>query len=856
MADKDISTCLPCGLHTPKRSLYTDGALLTARDFQAEQDYHRGHRQMHNAMLHGTGSVCGLKIIEHPTPGCRRDHLVIEPGLALDCCGQEIVVETRSLIDVAKLLDEDPDLVARLDGSRHLAVGIRRCDTGADPIPTILPSCDAPDGLQFSRVCEGFEIVLSSVTDADAQPRVFSAMPSLKWANTLSFEAEEPVFVDVNDTENRVQVSVQNAAEDGSGRLHFFDTATHDLEAIAEGTPTIGQTKASRFGGLAFAAMDGEDGAVAVWRVTDVTSSANPAGIIKIDGRVQRLAVSPGTGELFVLSTRTGTSSVLTTFTSDTLEAWLADDPAGNQPDPLVRARMAHAVGAEESDFRGPATLMDVSADDRWLILSSGAPAAANQTYLINIAKLHAGDLTGASDNLLAAARIKEFELPGDANEDFNIRALRFSPDGSLLYVAASSEDQTFLGRFAITGDDNRVEKAGRGALLEMTTADMLLAPTEIAAFLTGQTGEGQTILTPVEIEPLRASDEAPLEVGFDANTVRLDGVPWNMAQTQNGSTIYVSLRDGDSEAEPNRGLVAIVDISIADCEKHMTAALEGCASCEGDDHQVLLAHLPNYDAAARPVMRDADKAVEGEASIDNDTLRVIVPSASALRDAILCILARGVAEGPPGPRGEPGSNGLDGADGQDGADGADGLPGPEGPEGPPGVASFDTNNIVGLSWFEGLAYPADGPEEFMKILRELGIGVAFSEPVDLTTLLPHVAELQVLDTSRQVSPWATLTRIEMLPIEYDPGDIDPATGFLSNYQASGAPEKSPGFVLRAQDNLDLSIPERSSLRIVIYADRFLTVDKGKPLNGHVLRTEPPSWDGLPGGIFVSWFRV
>ena len=123
----------------------------------------------------------------------------------------------------------------------------------------------------------------------------------------------------------------------------------------------------------------------------------------------------------------------------------------------------------------------------------------------------------------------------------------------------------------------------------------------------------------------------------FHANTVALDGLPMNMAQTRNGSTIYVTLRDANDEEAPDRGLVAIVDISISDCERHMTEALDGCATCAEDDltHEVVLAHLPNYDAsdfvepfddATLPRMRDADEATDDDASIDNDTLRVYRP--------------------------------------------------------------------------------------------------------------------------------------------------------------------------------------------------------------------------------------
>ena len=72
LAETKITSCLPCGLHQPQRNAYFDGKMLVARDFTDEQDYHRGHRQMHNALLHGTGTVCGLKVVAHPSEDCRR----------------------------------------------------------------------------------------------------------------------------------------------------------------------------------------------------------------------------------------------------------------------------------------------------------------------------------------------------------------------------------------------------------------------------------------------------------------------------------------------------------------------------------------------------------------------------------------------------------------------------------------------------------------------------------------------------------------------------------------------------------------------------------------------------------------
>ena len=146
LVETKIRSCLPCGLHRPQRNAYFDGLMLEARNFVNEQDYHRGHRQMHNALLHGTGTVCGLKVVAHPAEDCRREFAVLEPGYALDCCGQEIIVPRRVLIPIKKMIEADPDLAAALTGEADLFVALRRCDEGAEPVPQILSGCECADG--------------------------------------------------------------------------------------------------------------------------------------------------------------------------------------------------------------------------------------------------------------------------------------------------------------------------------------------------------------------------------------------------------------------------------------------------------------------------------------------------------------------------------------------------------------------------------------------------------------------------------------------------------------------------------------------------------------------------------------
>lgn len=96
----DTSTEKPCGYSHFKRVRYFHGMLLTDRDFREEQIYHLEKRRLLNRMLHGWGVVCGLGI--DWTPG--KKSLIIKPGLALDCHGNEIFVCEPYQIDVSALL--------------------------------------------------------------------------------------------------------------------------------------------------------------------------------------------------------------------------------------------------------------------------------------------------------------------------------------------------------------------------------------------------------------------------------------------------------------------------------------------------------------------------------------------------------------------------------------------------------------------------------------------------------------------------------------------------------------------------------------------------------------------------------
>lgn len=95
--DKNLKTC---ELGQFERNNYFYGKLMTVRDFEAEQDYFNNKRFLINRMIHGIGIICGLKVEDGNSEAKKRPQkdknnswsVYLNPGVALDCCGHEIVV--------------------------------------------------------------------------------------------------------------------------------------------------------------------------------------------------------------------------------------------------------------------------------------------------------------------------------------------------------------------------------------------------------------------------------------------------------------------------------------------------------------------------------------------------------------------------------------------------------------------------------------------------------------------------------------------------------------------------------------------------------------------------------------------
>jgi hypothetical protein len=71
---------------------YFSSQLLTADDFQAEQDYFRAKHRRHNRMLLGAGVVSGLEVAVEPTSSDEQPVVTVEAGCAIAPDGEELVL--------------------------------------------------------------------------------------------------------------------------------------------------------------------------------------------------------------------------------------------------------------------------------------------------------------------------------------------------------------------------------------------------------------------------------------------------------------------------------------------------------------------------------------------------------------------------------------------------------------------------------------------------------------------------------------------------------------------------------------------------------------------------------------------
>lgn len=152
-----------CDFNNFMRTRYFPGMLMTDREFEDEQRYQNDRRKLLNRMLHGWGVVCGLNV-RATKP--QSSNIIVEPGMALDCWGNEILICSEQTIDLStnpcssnEVAKQDPcaEYVPVEPDNKNLYVVIKYQERGTKPEPIYATggSCEEKT-CEFSRTQEGF----------------------------------------------------------------------------------------------------------------------------------------------------------------------------------------------------------------------------------------------------------------------------------------------------------------------------------------------------------------------------------------------------------------------------------------------------------------------------------------------------------------------------------------------------------------------------------------------------------------------------------------------------------------------------------------------------------------------------
>ena len=133
-----------CRLHRFEKNRYFHGKLMTARDMEAEQQYNVGRQRTLTRHVAGEGLLCGLDV----TVTEDDDTLTIRvgTGLAVDCCGNPIVVASP----------HTEELTPPAGDNIYVLLEFVECSKESVPIPGSENACEQE--CAYNRILESFEV--------------------------------------------------------------------------------------------------------------------------------------------------------------------------------------------------------------------------------------------------------------------------------------------------------------------------------------------------------------------------------------------------------------------------------------------------------------------------------------------------------------------------------------------------------------------------------------------------------------------------------------------------------------------------------------------------------------------------
>jgi hypothetical protein len=161
------SRCGVCATPHFERNNYFYGKQFTVRDLLQEQSYFDGKRQLVNRMVIGWGVVCGLEVRWEPA----KREFVVESGMALDCCGHEIIVCEPQRVAFESYEEQCRAAREKPDRKSKLVLCLEYDECQAEPVELPAVGCDDEERVEFNRVRDGFKLSIKEWKEACHQQR-------------------------------------------------------------------------------------------------------------------------------------------------------------------------------------------------------------------------------------------------------------------------------------------------------------------------------------------------------------------------------------------------------------------------------------------------------------------------------------------------------------------------------------------------------------------------------------------------------------------------------------------------------------------------------------------------------------
>lgn len=180
MRNEKEKECGVCKIPYFERNNYFYGKLMTVRDFSAEQCYFNEKRWLVNRMVIGWGVVCGLDVKQKPidpndpSKGYDGKKAVVTSGLAIDCCGREILVcEEQEIQLIPEESECHKEKKEEQQREQELVICLEYHECKTEPIPLPPIACDQKEKCEFNRIRDSFKISVIPLPKQISQPEPF-----------------------------------------------------------------------------------------------------------------------------------------------------------------------------------------------------------------------------------------------------------------------------------------------------------------------------------------------------------------------------------------------------------------------------------------------------------------------------------------------------------------------------------------------------------------------------------------------------------------------------------------------------------------------------------------------------------